>query len=400
MLSTLTPTDVAYLMVALMQAIAAVLWWISGKMIGDSRRAAAWWCAFAVCSTLSFLFLVAAMRTHEVEPPLVLRAVGNVFNMLAIVTLQRGVWQFIGRPASYRGHGVAIAVLAVVSWFGLDPAYGPLRVGAICAMLAVMLFSITRDMYVYGRDTLRLRWPWLFAAPPALAAASFVSRSARAVFAPESVLIELAGDSTINVTSAFLYVLLTLSLHGMLMVLVISRMLADLRRLSRRDGLTGLLNRRALEETLADQMQRSRRSSEPFCVMMVDVDHFKNINDRFGHAVGDSALKQLAALMQKHMREVDRVGRFGGEEFVVLAPGLELVQAMVVAERLRAYIAATPLHHAGGSVGLSVSIGIAQWAGEEEDVSRLLRRADEALYVAKEQGRDRVEPSGFAQLAA
>jgi len=130
------------------------------------------------------------------------------------------------------------------------------------------------------------------------------------------------------------------------------------------------------------------------------VDHFKNINDRFGHAVGDIALKQLAVLMQKHMREVDRVGRFGGEEFVVLAPGLELVQAMVVAERLRAYVAATPVHHASGSVGLSVSIGIAQWAGDQEDVSQLLRRADEALYVAKEQGRDRVEPSGFAQLAA
>lgn len=400
MMSTLTPTDVAYLMAAMMQVIAAVLWWVGGRMNGDSKEAANWWCAFAVCSTLSFVFLVAAMRTHEVHAPLVLRAVGNVFNMLAIVTLQRGVWRFIGRPARLRGHALALGVVAVVTWLGLDPANGHLRVGIISGLLALMLFSVAHDLYLHGRDKLHLRLPWLIAAPTLLAGASFVARSARALLAPESVQAEMAGDSGINVSSAFLYVLLTLSLHGTLMVLVITRMLADLRRLSRRDGLTGLLNRRALEECLNDQMQRSRRSTEPFCVMMVDVDHFKNINDRFGHAVGDSALKQLAALMQKHMREVDRVGRFGGEEFVVLAPGLELVQAMVVAERLRAYIAATPLHHASGSVGLSVSIGIAQWAGEQEDVSQLLRRADEALYVAKEQGRDRVEPSGFAVLAA
>jgi two-component system, cell cycle response regulator len=123
---------------------------------------------------------------------------------------------------------------------------------------------------------------------------------------------------------------------------------------------------------------------------MLDLDHFKVINDRFGHAVGDRALKHAAWALKKGMREVDSLARFGGEEFLALMPDATLESSRGVAERLRAYLDANPLPLEETSVPLSVSIGIAQWSDFAEDASRLLVRADVALYQAKLQGRNRV----------
>ena len=116
--------------------------------------------------------------------------------------------------------------------------------------------------------------------------------------------------------------------------------------------------------------------------------------------MGDLALKHLSSLLLDHMREVDRLARFGGEEFLVLLPGLTLPGALPVAERLRAVIAAAPLQHADATIPLSVSIGIAEWADASEDTSRLLVRADAALYQAKRSGRDQVASAGIDAVPA
>ena len=400
MLSELTPTDIAFIMAGLVQVVPAVLWWVGGRMIGDTHRATAWWSAFAASSVLSFVFLVAAMHTPEAAPSMRLRAAGNVFNVLAVVALQRGVWRFIDRAPTVAGHVLVIALMLAASWLGLDPARGALRVGVLSSLQALMALGIMRDLYRHGRDAMKLRQPWLLVLPLAVAGFTYAARGLRALLVPDSVGAEMTVNSGLNIASAFVYVLVTLSFHAMLMALVITRLVADLQRLSRHDGLTGLLNRRALEEALTAQLQRGRRAAEAFCVMMVDVDHFKRINDRHGHAVGDAALKQLAALMRRQVREVDRVGRFGGEEFLVLLPGLELPAARAVAERLRESVAATPLAHADAAITLSVSIGIAQSAGAHEDVSRLLVRADAALYQAKQGGRDQVAAAAAEPLPA
>lgn len=134
--------------------------------------------------------------------------------------------------------------------------------------------------------------------------------------------------------------------------------------------------------------------------MMLDADHFKAINDQHGHAVGDLVLKHLSTLLHSGMREVDRLARFGGEEFLVLLPGLTLAEAAPVAERLRALVAGAPLADGGNNINVSVSIGIAEWAGADEDLSRLLVRADAALYQAKQHGRDRVALADAPALAA
>ena len=394
MLSSLTATDVAFMMAALMQAVPAVLWLVGGWLTGDNQRAAAHWSGFAGLSALSFVFLVAAMQTIDAEPSALLRAAGNISAVLAMMALQRGIWLFIGRTPTHAGHLLALALVLVASWVGLDPLAGNIRVGVNSAVQAIVALGIARDLHRYGRDELRLRWPALLPLPLLVSAAAFAARGLRALLWPGSVLAEMTVHSGLNIGSAFAYVVLALSFHATLMALVVTRLVADLQRLSRHDGLTGLLNRRALEEALAMQAQRSRRNTEPFCVLMLDADHFKDINDRWGHAVGDMALKHLCTLLHGHMREVDRLGRFGGEEFLVLLPGLTLGAALPVAERLREVVAAVPMRHADTLIPLSVSIGIAEWGGAQEEPSRLLMRVDAALYQAKQRGRDRVASAG------
>ena len=400
MTSDLTPTEVAYIMLALMQSVASALWLVGGWVMRDTQRAATHWSAFAGLSAVSFLFLVLAMQADDAQTAEWLRAAGNLCGVLGMMALQRGVWLFTGQPLRLRGQVLALMAALAASWIGLQPAAGHIRVGVNSGVMAIVAFGIALDLYRHGRDSLGLRWPLLLSLPVLLAGGAFAARGLRAWFAPGAVLAEMTVSSGLNVASAFAYVVLALSFHATLMVMVVARLVVDLQRLSRCDGLTGLLNRRALEEALALQVRRGRRNGEPFCVLMLDADHFKRINDRFGHAVGDLALKHLSSLLLDHMREVDRLARFGGEEFLVLLPGLTMPSALPVAERLRAVIAAAPLQHADAVIPLSVSIGIAEWAGAGEDSSRLLVRADAALYQAKRSGRDQVASAGTDAVPA
>ena len=157
--------------------------------------------------------------------------------------------------------------------------------------------------------------------------------------------------------------------------------------LAHHDELTGLLNRRAGLGLLEEEIQRSRRYATPLSVASCDLDHFKRVNDRHGHAVGDQVLGDTARVMKETMRQHDHVIRLGGEEFLLLLPGVTQEQARQAVERLRQRLATTPM--ADARIHLTLSAGIAQLGGEEE-ADALLERADRALYGAKEQGRNRV----------
>jgi diguanylate cyclase (GGDEF)-like protein len=177
---------------------------------------------------------------------------------------------------------------------------------------------------------------------------------------------------------------------------VVSKLLGELQQLARRDPLTGLLNRRAMLELLDAQVTRSRRATDTFAVLLIDLDRFKPINDEHGHEVGDRALAHAAQRVAQALRPGDRLGRLGGDEFIALLPGRDAAAAAADAERLRLALRSEPLAHGGLQIALSLSIGAAQWAGGGEDVARLLARADAALLRAKRGGRDRVEPAHSA----
>jgi diguanylate cyclase (GGDEF)-like protein len=157
------------------------------------------------------------------------------------------------------------------------------------------------------------------------------------------------------------------------------------------DDLTGVHNRRWLDETLQRSIERAERSAMPLCLALIDIDHFKGVNDAHGHDAGDAVLSSVAATMARHVRPADLVARFGGEEFVILFFETELDQAVAAAERVREIVAATPVAMPDGRPlpSVTISIGVAQLA-PGDDPARLLKAADVAMYQAKERGRNRV----------
>lgn len=164
-----------------------------------------------------------------------------------------------------------------------------------------------------------------------------------------------------------------------------------LRQISLTDGLTQIENRRSLEERLHDMWQHSVRLHEPIALVMCDIDKFKSVNDQHGHQAGDSVLKEFAQLLKAEAREIDRVGRYGGEEFLLILPGTVLDAAVTFAERLREKVERHTFTYSGGIICRTMSCGVAGSPHPRvKDQEALLRAADDALYVAKETGRNRV----------
>jgi two-component system cell cycle response regulator len=164
-----------------------------------------------------------------------------------------------------------------------------------------------------------------------------------------------------------------------------------LRLMSQTDGLTGLDNRRHIEERLREMWEHSQRLHEPVACVMVDLDRFKSVNDTYGHHAGDAVLKQLAQILKREAREIDRVGRYGGEEFMLLLPGTVLDSAVTFAERVRKEVEGHTFTFEGGSLRRTASFGVSAVPHPKiGDCEALVRAADDALYVAKETGRNRV----------
>ena len=164
-----------------------------------------------------------------------------------------------------------------------------------------------------------------------------------------------------------------------------------LTRISLTDGLTGIDNRRSLEDRLQEMWQHSVRLHEPIALVMCDIDKFKSVNDNYGHQAGDSVLKEFAKLLKDEAREIDRVGRYGGEEFLLILPGTVLDAAVTFAERLREKVEGHTFSYVGGTLRRTMSCGVASSPHPRvKDQEALLRAADDALYVAKETGRNRV----------
>ena len=166
---------------------------------------------------------------------------------------------------------------------------------------------------------------------------------------------------------------------------------AALRALATHDGLTGLYNHRAFYVLLQDELARAQRTKRPVSLLLLDIDHFKRVNDTRGHQAGDAALKGLGELLNQQVRAIDRVCRYGGEEITIILPETDLDTAANIAERLRASVEAQPFDvDAGAPLRMTVSIGVASWPVHGDGADTLIAAADAALYVAKRSGRNRI----------
>ncbi|WP_455206944.1 GGDEF domain-containing protein [Kaarinaea lacus] len=162
---------------------------------------------------------------------------------------------------------------------------------------------------------------------------------------------------------------------------------AEISRIADEDSLTGLYNRRKINELIQHEIERSQRYNKSFSVIIMDIDHFKRVNDHYGHLAGDELLKMFAGIMLANIRHTDEVGRWGGEEFVVLCPETNMTGALSLANKIRQRIESTTFDTYGKQ---TASFGIACYK-EKDTIDSIIGHADEALYLAKNGGRNRVE---------
>lgn len=171
--------------------------------------------------------------------------------------------------------------------------------------------------------------------------------------------------------------------------------LISLDRMATRDQMTGLFNRCAGEKILASAHENAQRTSAPYSVLMVDIDHFKRVNDTYGHAIGDEAIKTVSSILSNAVRGLDAACRWGGEEFLCILRGADINMSTAVAERIRATVELASIPDAGK---VTVSIGVATWCATAIDAAYIVKTADQGLYEAKQNGRNRVSIAESAQV--
>jgi diguanylate cyclase (GGDEF)-like protein len=208
----------------------------------------------------------------------------------------------------------------------------------------------------------------------------------------ESLLVDLAGlcaGMLVTIACALNWVLLFVALPPIIL-LQRSLLHQQLRAAARTDAKTGLLNAVAWQREADTWIRRALRAGAPAAILLVDIDHFKRVNDTYGHLAGDDLLAVLAGTLQQNVRTCDVLGRFGGEEFVAVLPGAGEQEACRIAERLRERVGAISVPAPGGPVTVTISIGVAALGRDGSELFELLAAADAALYRAKSSGRDRV----------
>ncbi|MDR2838220.1 MAG: sensor domain-containing diguanylate cyclase [Azonexus sp.] len=206
--------------------------------------------------------------------------------------------------------------------------------------------------------------------------------------------VEKMDDAALFATRETLYVNLAISLVVTVLVLLLTNMVIGryqrrLEEMAATDTLSGLPNRRVFDLMAQQVIDGARRTGEPLSIMLLDIDHFKRINDRYGHLAGDETIRKIADTLKKMLRHSDILSRWGGEEYVVLFKGCELDYALILTEKFRAAIEARDFSYSGQHIALTVSCGVAQY-DQKETLSQWFDRADHALYQAKQAGRNRV----------
>jgi hypothetical protein len=266
----MSASDVAFAMTAAMQAVLAVVWLLGARVAGVPRSAALYWAGFALASAISFVWLILARQGNTPLQIEVMRACGNVIGVVAFIALHRGVARFVDQPTEARWDLLAIAIVGGASVIGLMPDGGRLRVGILSATVGWIFLAMARSLYAHARDRLHSRRPWLLAAPCLAAAAAAWYRALTAVVSSTQLSNEAAASIGLDVRAALVYMVVALTLHATLVGLVVGRLLSELRHKARHDSLTGLLNRRAMEEAIDTQMQRGHRTGETHSLLMLD----------------------------------------------------------------------------------------------------------------------------------
>jgi diguanylate cyclase (GGDEF)-like protein len=372
--------------IALQQGLFGLGWWAAGSLLGLSRRAANHWVVATLCTAVALGLIL--QRGHWSD--FITIVVANMLAMTSFLTMRRGVQIFLRLPTRDREAALLMggAVIALGA-FAVDAGFAQVAVLATSALISFTLLRCAAESHAAlqaGGERLAAR---VVAAPMALLGTVYALRVGVGLWKPEIAARPVNEANAFNGAVVISFMGVGLVLNMVLAYMVASRLVRRLHRQSIHDPLTGLLNRRGLAPRLARETARLHRYGERFAVLVVDVDRFKSVNDRHGHAAGDAVLVRLGALLRDVARDVDTVARLGGEEFCLLLPHCDLAGARQAAERLCGEVRKTDWPQIDRP--LTVSVGVALADGSDATPQGVLERADAALLRAKEGGRDRVE---------
>ena len=373
--------------VLLTHTLTTGLWWTAGTWMGLSSRAARYW----LIATLGNGVGLCLMLIPGSGPAMLRGLTACSLAALGAIWLRQGLQVFLKLPRAetrqlvlsmalmvfnilvcvplgWQAAGVAVSagVVAATMLWSVREAFHPLRqeFNPGTAWTAAVMFGVVAlCAMLTGLSQLRPDWSWPWLQSPL---------------------------DTRQFVLTFVSVTLSILTSFVLGYIVVMRLVARLEHLSQHDGLTGLLNRRAIEALLDREAQRLERFNQPFSILLIDIDHFKRVNDRLGHPAGDQVLIEVARRLQVEAREVDHVARYGGEEFCVLLPHTEHEGALQAAERLREGVCERPITRGNATVPVTISMGLVCANDPRESLQSLLRRADAALYQAKDGGRNMV----------
>lgn len=370
---------IAVLISCLMAGVMTVVW-----RLNLNERSAYYWALGNVAIASGFLFL--ALR--GILPSLISIPVANSAITLGYSMLLVGISVFLGHPVRWWLVVVSVATvfLSFLYFTYVTPLIGvriviiSLLISALSLLAAYQLF---KDSVPHMRVVQRLTG-LVF-----LVHAAYLTFRALVTLFQEPVK-SLFSGSLIQSLAFLDVIVVAICLTFGFSAMINRRLQFYLDHLARYDTLTQVHNRRAFEEAVVRELARSRRKETPLSILLLDIDHFKQVNDQYGHTAGDSVLKELAAVIRTVLRSEDVLGRIGGEEFALLLPETKLDEALDISERIRKAIAAVNVEFADQQVGITVSIGVAAQSDLVGNWDDLFVYADQALYRAKQAGRNRV----------
>ncbi|RUM97085.1 GGDEF domain-containing protein [Pseudaminobacter arsenicus] len=352
---------------------------------GRARKSEQFWTSWFLANVVIGFAILAFMFERNL-PDLFLVTVPNVLLVLGLSWRWRAAREFAGRAVSPLAlWGPSILFIVVCAWPWVFGSYGAVYtiVNALLTCLAVASgFEFWRDR----GDGLPSRYGMV--AAYGIIAASFAARVGQGLWQGSEMSRHLPDDLMlmIHLAVALLHIAAT---GAFALSLAYERDAVRLRRLAMHDSLTGLLNRSAFEARIRDYLATGERHD--FAIVLFDLDHFKQINDTYGHAVGDDTLRACAKVFSESLRNPSIVARWGGEEFAAILTNISAADAFAVAERVRRKIRATVIMSGQHEVWVTVSAGVCHSSSGLENFDELLKRADAGLYTAKHNGRDCVQ---------
>jgi diguanylate cyclase (GGDEF)-like protein len=370
----------------LISAVAAIAWAIMAKPVGIAPKASWRFSLANLCLGVGLM-----VYTQRTELPNYLAWItADIILLSGFSFLRQGTQALFKMPSRFK-QDISIIATTTAALLLMPYLTDPIPYMVIIMSLATsgMFFLLALDNYHAQKANLSQLAILIILAPLAAVSLLFLIRAVIVVFDPS----KLKNIAAINSMEAepvlWTYVMLVLLVNLILISNAIIRLIQKIRNIANRDHLTKLWNRHALNTHLIQVQALWQRNQQSYSLLVVDIDHFKKINDNHGHAVGDAALQHVAELLLTSLRKVDFIYRYGGEEFLIVLPDTQGDEAMVVANKIKHNLSQSPFNVSQQSLLITVSIGCATMKADLTH-AQLLQMADKAMYQAKNKGRNTI----------